>query len=460
MDVADLTGTIRSLQRINAGPCGGDRQFHLFRQYEDIGVDYVRTHYYYGPADMHILFPDLQADPDDESSYNFASTDRELEAVKRVGAELLFRLGYSWGYPTAPVTYVAPEDREAWAQAAVHIAMHYNDGWADGFHWDVEYWEVSNEPDIQGFWTGTPEEYYQLYKAVARALKAYDPSLKVGGLALCCESDFFRDFLAYCRDHQVPLDFVSWHMYPGGGSPYLLTQRAQQVQWGLDTYGFTDAENLLTEWNISVQPDYEYLLDAAGAAWTASALIYLQDSTVTIANRYRGNGGLGMLSPEGFYYKPAYSFLAFRRLLETPQRLTASGSDTDGYAMLAGRADDGQAVQILISDCASNYTGFDLTVTNLPWDSAQPYRYERYLLDETHNLKLVESADVPAGLDSFTTSQAMAAPAVQPIRLFVPVGEPTTRIEVHADQPLGPISPLLYAFNHLYVFGGSGVWDA
>jgi len=91
VDASAVTGTIRSLQGINAGPRGKDRQSHLFRQYEDIGVDYVRTHDYYGPADMHVLFPDgstelaevLQADPDDESSYDFISTDRELEAIKR-----------------------------------------------------------------------------------------------------------------------------------------------------------------------------------------------------------------------------------------------------------------------------------------------------------------------------------------------------------------------------------------
>jgi hypothetical protein len=250
-DAADVIGTIRSLQGINAGPRGGARQSHLFRQYRDIGVDYVRTHDYYGPADMHVIFPDLKADPDDENGYNFTSTDRELEAIKRVGAEILFRLGYSMDHPHAPVTYVAPEDRDAWAQAAVHIAMHYNDGWADGFHWDIEYWEVWNEPDIDIFWTGTPEEYYQLYEVVARALRAYDPTLKVGGPALIEDEDFLLGFLAYCRDHQVPLDFVSWHYY---GGPRELLERAFNIQRQLDAYGFHNTESLLTEWNMPPRP--------------------------------------------------------------------------------------------------------------------------------------------------------------------------------------------------------------
>ncbi|MFQ5858862.1 MAG: hypothetical protein ACE5LU_24950, partial [Anaerolineae bacterium] len=320
VDAGTVTGTIRSLQGINAGPLSRGRRTHLFRQYQDLGVDYVRTHDYYGPADMHVLFPGLQADPNDEASYDFDSTDRELAAIKGVGAEVLFRLGYSWGNPAAPVTYVASADRDAWAQAAVHVAMHYNDGWAGGFDWDIEYWEVWNEPDISKFWAGTREEYFQLYEAVARALKDYDPTLKVGGPSWCCDQTFFRDFLAYVRDHQVPLDFVSWHYY---GSPAGILERARGIQAALDAYGFTDTENLFTEWNISPQANYEHLYDAANAAYTGVVLSHLQDTSVSIANRYRGDSGLGLFSPEGFYYKPAYTFLAFRRLLETPQRLAA-----------------------------------------------------------------------------------------------------------------------------------------
>ena len=465
VDAAEVTGTIHSLQGINAGPRRLDpRHSHLFRQYEDIGVDYVRTHDYYGSADMHVLFPDLEADPQDETSYNFTSTDRELEAIVRVGAEVLFRLGESWG---SPVTYVAPEDHDTWVQAAVHVAKHYNDGWADGFHWDIEYWEVWNEPDISSFWTGTREEYFHLYEATARALKAYDPTLKVGGPSWCCDQTFFKDFLAYCRDHDVPLDFVSWHYY---GGPIMLLERAVGVQQALDTYGFTDAENLLTEWNISVEADYEHLRDATGAAYTALVLSHLQDTSVTIANRYRGDGGLGMFGPEGEYTKPAYSFLAFRWMLETPQRLAAEAPLTYNWSAIAGLGETSEVsetsevwspmVQILISNYASNYTGFDLTVTNLPWGATQPYRYERYLLDETHDLTLVESADVPAGSDVFTTGEEMPILTVQLIRLFIPAGETMPQITIYADQTLDPISPLLYGLNHRYLNSGYGVWDA
>ena len=30
-----------------------------------------------------------------------------------------------------------------------HIVMHYNDGWNDGYHYNIAYWEIWNEPDLE-----------------------------------------------------------------------------------------------------------------------------------------------------------------------------------------------------------------------------------------------------------------------------------------------------------------------
>ena len=57
--------------------------------------------------------------------------------------------------------------------------MHYNQGWANGFHDNIRYWEFWNEPEL--FWSGTPEQFYLLYEKTARALKTCRSPLKVGG---------------------------------------------------------------------------------------------------------------------------------------------------------------------------------------------------------------------------------------------------------------------------------------
>lgn len=108
VDASEVTGAIRSLLGINAGPHGNDRQSRLSCQYRDIGVDDVQIHDDVGAADMHTLPPDLAADPDDEASHHFVAAECELEAISRVGARAVFRLGESSssGATVAPAAVV------------------------------------------------------------------------------------------------------------------------------------------------------------------------------------------------------------------------------------------------------------------------------------------------------------------------------------------------------------------
>ncbi len=81
---------------------------------------------------------------------------------------------------------------------------------------EVESWcfEVWNEPDLTGFFSGTQADYFKLYEVTARALKAVDPKLKVGGPSTsACK--WIDEFLDYCRKNGAPLDFITTHHYPG-----------------------------------------------------------------------------------------------------------------------------------------------------------------------------------------------------------------------------------------------------
>ncbi|TRZ99638.1 MAG: hypothetical protein D4R84_01555, partial [Rhodocyclaceae bacterium] len=76
------------------------------------------------------------------------------------------------------------------------------------------------------FWTGTPEQYWMMYEEAARAIKAFNPKLKVGGPG-CTQrlrEEYVAGFLSYCRKNNVPLDFFTWHSYGGRGeaNPYRL----------------------------------------------------------------------------------------------------------------------------------------------------------------------------------------------------------------------------------------------
>ncbi|MEO8614734.1 MAG: beta-xylosidase [Luteolibacter sp.] len=76
--------------------------------------------------------------------------------------------------------------------------------------WHFEVW---NEPNLSCFWSGTKEDYFQLYAHAARAVKSVDAELKIGGPA-SSKAHWIEDLIDFCQNKNVPLDFISTHLYP------------------------------------------------------------------------------------------------------------------------------------------------------------------------------------------------------------------------------------------------------
>jgi xylan 1,4-beta-xylosidase len=462
IDAGKTIGEIRSFQGLNGPPSPVMAGLpNLIRQYEDLRVNQVRTHDFMGPTDIDshfdltnpllvwlipddtqraavvqagnaaIIFPDWKADPEKPESYNFGPTDKVMAAIHASGAEVYYRIGRSWGANIEP-----PPDFERYADVVKHVAMHYNMGWSNGFHYNIRYWEFWNEPEFL-FWSGTPAQFYSLYEKTARALKSVDPALKVGGDAKGVANDpgpYREGLIDYCAAHKVPLDFYSWHTYADGSSdPYDAVRLASSIRELLDTRGFTKAENILSEWNLT--PDFTEaektkLQGEENAAFIGAALIYFQDAPIDHAQFYRGDAAwMGLFGLDGKYFKTAYTFKAMGKMLDTPQRLAVEGTDTFGFAALAGRSADGTTVQILISNYAipvgfqpnimpmpaavsktlpigldlsklkvlprrtnivyRNNAGYSLTIENLPWGK-NAFSIKRYRIDKARNLDLIE----------------------------------------------------------------------
>jgi xylan 1,4-beta-xylosidase len=105
-----------------------------------------------------------------------------------------------------------PKSLEAWDALMTHFAQHLVEryGIDEVSQW---YFEVWNEPNID-FWNGIPRKgsYFELYAHTARALKAVNPRLRVGGPATAAAA-WVDDFLKYDAANHVPVDFVSSHGY-------------------------------------------------------------------------------------------------------------------------------------------------------------------------------------------------------------------------------------------------------
>lgn len=114
---------------------------------------------------------------------------------------------YWKGNVTPPVSY------EKWAALVTTTLQHLIEryGAEEVITWPIEVW---NEPNIP-FWAGTMEEYFKLYDTSAKAVKAADPRIQVGGPAICgVETEkWLRGFFEHCINNNSPLDFITRHCY-------------------------------------------------------------------------------------------------------------------------------------------------------------------------------------------------------------------------------------------------------
>ncbi|MEJ0085296.1 MAG: hypothetical protein WDO72_06420 [Pseudomonadota bacterium] len=432
VDFAKETGKIRPVHDLHSGPLAVRGSVDLTAEYKELGVRYIRTHdtpwVYDAAGDMHVIFPNPSADPDDPRSYNFATTDRYLQSIVDLGAQIIFRLGESAELSKVKYYNAPPRDYDTWAKVSVNIVRHYNEGWANGYKFGIRYWEIWNEPDIPNFWAGTKEQYFRLYEVTARALKKHDPSLKVGGPALASNLDFLRAFLAYSHERQLPVDFVSWHNY--GVRPHLIPPRAALIRKLVDEAGYPHAESHLNEWNffpgdwnrMHVEPLYtkqifERIHGAEGAAYAGAMLTHLQDSSIDIANYYTGTAFFwGLFDNHGVPYKGFYAFRAFRWMLDTPVRVAADGtegSDEVSFAVLAGMAQDRASATLMISNQVSTHERYSVNLQNTPWKKGATA--EVYLLDGSHDLTQVESVAIELG--QALVLKNVAAPSLSLIKI-------------------------------------------
>lgn len=396
-DFGRTNSVFRPLHGINKGPLVAGGIVDLSEAHRELAPPLNRMHDCHWPnpdvVDIHAVFPNPAADPLRPESYDFAATDEFVKAVHSTGAQIMYRLGESIEHTTVKRFVHPPKDVNAWAKVCVGIARHYNQGWAGGMKLGIRYWEIWNEPENRPvMWTGSDEQFLEMYAVAAVALKAHDRALKVGGPSFGYTgqfegeqfkpSPFVTNFLGLCRRENLPLDFFSWHCYTA--DPSELVKRSRAVRALLDSFGFTAAESHLNEWNYlpgnsweplsrqssasARQRAFEEMSGAAGAAFIAAALIELQDAPVDAANLYHAEvGAFGLFSEHGVPLKNFYAFRCFRDLLRAPRRVAVTGTVAGKLAAAAGIAPDGREARLLISNFNHDAVEHDLTIQHLPW---------------------------------------------------------------------------------------------
>ena len=394
VDLNKKIGKIKPMHAVGQAPIGGPgkEMFNDFHYLTEAGTPYSRLHDVMGPfgsgrfVDIPNIFRNFDADETDPASYDFAFTDALIEALVAAGVEPYYRLGITIennseikAYHTAP-----PKDPHKWARICEHIIAHYIDGWASGYHYNITYWEIWNEPDdgmrvASEMWSGTKEEYYNLYEISAKHLKAvFGERIRIGGYAAINFNaavepeeykdnaqrlyyvEFFHGFLKHISKVGAPLDFFSWHSY---SHPLMTVRVARWVREQLDAYGFENTETHINEWN----PSFRDRGTAHHSALVSAVMLGAQKSPLDLLVFYDARKGgspySGLFDP--YTFKPwhaYYSLVAFDQLYKLGNEVYTQ-CDNDGLYVVA--ASNGKQSAMLLSNISGKEIGLNIEGVDL-----------------------------------------------------------------------------------------------
>jgi len=151
VDFGKKTGIIKPLHSVCCAPYGvgfGEDQIHIQNFFTKAKIPYCRLHDCCGTwggahfVDIPNVFPNFDADENDPASYDFHYTDEYIGAIQKAGSEAYYRLGVTIEWGSKKYASLPPADFNKWARICEHVIMHYNEGWADGFHYNLKYWEI------------------------------------------------------------------------------------------------------------------------------------------------------------------------------------------------------------------------------------------------------------------------------------------------------------------------------
>ena len=425
----DLNTKLGKIKRMNAtgqAPMNdgmGFKSFDHFHLLSDISVSYVRLHDVGGLfggncyVDIPNIFRNFDADENDPRNYDFAFTDAYISALVKNGLKPYYRLGVTIENNAEIRSYHIdpPKDYEKWARICEHIIAHYNEGWADGFHYDIEYWEIWNEPDdsqwrISQMWNGTGEDYYRLYDVTSKHLKAKFPNIKVGGYASCgfyavsnrildkqnspgreYFLNFFHGFMKYIKEHNSPIDFFSFHSY---SNPKELLIQASYLDEQLKAYGYGNIEQHLNEWN---PPSRKKRASGAHSAEVAAIMLGAQNTALDMLMIYDARLSQGTYNA---FFAPTvngialghayYAFAAFAILQKLGTQVSLACDTEDVYALCAS---NGNQHALMISNVSGQAQ--DLHIEGVDLSAARWYILdERRLLSWSAPLSEIENDTV------------------------------------------------------------------
>ena len=316
---------------------------------DELGFRQLRFH-----AIFHDVLKTVSRDAQGQLAIDFGGIDRLYDALLERRIRPLVELGFT---PKALATsdskifwwqgntsHPRLDDWVALVDAFVrHLLQRY--GEQEVRQWQFEVW---NEPNLDGFWEHADQAaYFDLYTRSAKAIKAIDVHLRVGGPSTAGAA-WVPEFLAHAQATGTPVDFISTHAYGVDAgfldefgvedrqlspSPDAIVGEVRRVRGQIEASHLPGLPLYFTEWSTSYNPRDNVHDSYMSAAYVLTKLRQSQGlaqsmSYWTFSDLFEEpgppdaafHGGFGMMTRDGLR-KPvwfAYKYLAALQGLEVP----------------------------------------------------------------------------------------------------------------------------------------------
>jgi len=338
----------------------GDSQAQLKTAVDELGFRYVRFH-----AIFHDVLGTVKQDGD-RLVFDFTGIDKLYDALLAKGIRPFVELGFTpQALATSPQTIFywkgnsSHPKAEPWHALVDAFVRHAREryGAEEVRRWPFEVW---NEPNLDGFWERADQRaYFELYARTAKAIKAIDPQLRVGGPSTAGAA-WVPEFLAYAKANGVPVDFVTTHTYGVeegfldeygqsdrklSPNPESIVGDVKRVRQQIEASAFPGLPLYITEWSTSYNPRDRVHDSYVSASWILTKLHGTRGhaqamSYWTYSDLFEEpgppdmpfHGGFGLMTREGVR-KPAwfaYKYLHALRGNEIPSSDPAVLATADG----------------------------------------------------------------------------------------------------------------------------------
>ena len=347
--------------------------------------------------------PNTLAGADDPANYDFTYIDSLVATVRSYGSEPFLNLSFT---PFPLAANKAPSGSVLWdntvrngpasdpmvyGRVMYHFVKHCYD------ELGVTWFEGWNEPDpFLGpfFWTGTMQQLFDMYNAMANEIEA-DPALAPNIHLGCCGftfnfflTAFATQFMAAAEQADTRMDFIGYHPY-SIGTPSGYDPGRTVIAAALRDLYRPNAELVNTEWGLLGGVDREQWADLDYGLAKVRSMIGMLDEGVEIATQAVLTDifddtsstccpGVVQLWPQVAIKNSTRPLIAMNMVRTATHRVGASSTDS---AVVAGWTPGMDTLWVVATaDTGIAPVQVQLSIADLPWASA---RIERFELTET-----------------------------------------------------------------------------